>query len=220
LTTAHGLKRAAAGNAGGITLSFVASANSASNTITIPASAQAGDVAILFDFAVRGQATEPTDVVPTGWTGIITHTFSVAGPTSGRARISYKILAGGDPGASVTGMNSDVEDKVMLVFRGSQAISAVNAAGWDLVTGTGNPSSQTVAASGGAAPLVVFGMADVNNGTAAFSTASPAFDATVANSDADMLAGYKIYNSAPADHTIDHNHTGSNALGSGYLELS
>jgi hypothetical protein len=197
-------------------ITFVDSATSTSSTITIPAAAQAGDVAILFDYA-QASSGIPTDIVPTGWTGIITATSAQL-----RSRISYKILAAGEPGTSVTGLDGDVEDKVMLVFRGNIAATAVSAEDWALECTSANPSSQTVNASTlGTAPLVVLGMAAHTAATAAFSTASPAFDATVLNSDSDIIAGYKIYNSGPADHSVDMNDLGSfNALGSGFLELT
>jgi hypothetical protein len=197
------------------TLSFVASATSTSNTITIPASSQAGDVAILFDDAFGGST--PSDVVPTGWTGIITEIRSGAA----RVRISYKILQSGDPGASISGLNSDVEDKVMLVFRLSTGpITTVSAEDWAVqLVATGTPSDQTVNAStDGTAPLVVFGMALATGSTAAFT--SPAFDATVANSDLDLLVGYKIYNSAPQDHLVASGNSTNGGLASGFLELS
>jgi hypothetical protein len=214
MTTAHGQKRAAAGAGGALTLSFLGSAESIASTITIPAGVQDGDVAILFDAA---SGSSDTNGVPSGWTGAI-----VQGPISSESvQISYKILASSDASASITGLDGLGWDKVMLVFRGSSAISAVSSEDWALELTAGDPSSQTVNASGQTAPLVVFGVARVNSGTAAFSTASPAFDGMVANSDADMLVGYKIYNAAPADHSIDMGDIATRvALGSGFLEMS
>jgi hypothetical protein len=223
VTTAHGLRRAAAGGAGGLTsITFVNSAISNAATITVPAAAQTGDVAILFDVAESTTGTPPSDVVPTNWTGITTTTFVNSAGNGQRCRISYKILTGGDPGASITGMNGTARnDKVMLVVRGNVAATAVSAEDWTLVGEETDPASQTVNASTlGTAPLVVFGMANARLSTAVFSTASPAFDATVADGTADLLAGYKIYDSAPADHTIDMADLGNNMLASGFLELT
>lgn len=194
---------------------FVASATSIAGTITIPAGAQPGDVAILFDVALNASIV-PTDVVPTNWTGIITDTDSGGNPR--RVRISYKILAAGEPGASVTGMDDTNDDKVMLVFRGNAPITTVSAEDWAAQATTADPSAQTVNASGQLTPLVVFGMSFTGT-TAAFSTASPAFDATVAASGDDLLVGYKIYNTAPADHTIDMADLTNNILASGFLEV-
>ena len=87
-----------------------------------------------------------------------------------------------------------------------------------------NPDSQTALASGGTAALVVIGFAACEEETdALFSTASPAFDDTVQNAGGTAILGYKIYNKAPADHTIDIDHLGQsfdvNALQTGYLEV-
>jgi hypothetical protein len=204
-------------------ISFVTSAaNDNSVTITIPASAQVGDVAVLFDVAENTTSCIPADVIPTDWTGIITGSYvNTSGGNGVRCRISRKILTSGDPGTTITGLNGSLyEDKVMLVFRGNVAVSTVNDIDWALEGTSSNPAAQTVNASTlGTAPLVVLGMAQARDSTAAFSTASPAFDATILNTDSDMRAGYKIYNSSPADHTIDMNDLSDNFLGSGLLEF-
>lgn len=195
-------------------ISFVASAVSGNSaTITIPATAQGGDVAILFDINNTGGAG--ADVVPTGWTGII---GQWNGSNAWRCRISYKILAPGDEGDSITGLSATNSDKIMFVFRGSSPITAVSAEDWALDINENDPSAQTVNAAGQAAPLIVFGMAGVSSGTPAFGTASPAFDATLMQND--LLAGYKIYDTAPADHTVDMTDHSTNLLASGFLELS
>ena len=193
------------------TLTFIDSAIANVSTITIPATAAGGDVAILFD-NVADTGT-PTDVVPTGWTGIVTATLGAI-----RLRVSYKILVSGDGGDSIAAMDGDLaNDKVMFVFRGNVAITGVTPSIWlSEVTG-GNPSLQTVSASGHAVPLLVLAMAAVTTGTGAFSTASPAFNATVLDLGSNIIAGYKIYNSSPANHSIDMNDIGSNSLASGYL---
>lgn len=189
------------GNVEATNITFVDSAVSNAPTITIPGSSQAGDLAVLIDFTINITSSNVTDVVPTGWTGLVTAADN-SGSTRNRTRASYKVLVAGDPGSSVTGMNDSTENKVMLVFRAA-ASPAVTPAGWvcDNTQG-GGTSSQSLLASGGNAPLVVIGASGIDAGTASFDTASPAFDATVATADDDLLVGYKIYNSAPADHTI------------------
>ncbi len=213
------LARRAVGNAI-TTITFVASAGANAATITIPAGAQAGDVAVLFDLAhSTSVAAAPTSVTPANWT-LIKETNEAVSRGS-RAITSYKILAAGEPGSSVTGMNDDREDKVMLVFRGNVAVVTVTPSVWNGESTDGDPASQSVAASGGAAPLVVLGCAGDDNSNASFATASPAFDGTGTATDLDAIMGYKIYNSAPADHTIDMADLGSNnALHSGYLQFS
>lgn len=200
-------------------VSFVASAVSNANTITIPAGAQAGDFAILFDHAYNA-GVSPSAVVPTDWTSWAAATSLDAGADAATGQISYKILVTGDPGTAITGMNDTSEDKVMFVFRGNTTITTVTAAGKQTLMSAANPASITTTASAGVAPLVVCGVAACVSSTAAFVTESPAFDATVATADADMIAGYKIYNTAPADHTIDMNDLGAiNWQAATYVEI-
>lgn len=203
-------------------ITHVADTSSAGlGTITISASAQAGDVAVFSDFTTNtNNGTPPTAVNPgSEWTLIQDTTLS---DTNGyRMSTYYRILDSGDPGSTITGMDDNREDKVMSVFRGNVAVVTVTPSTWNEEATMGNPASQSVLASGGTAPLVVIGVAAVDSGTAAFSTSSPAFDATVANSDTDIILGYKIYDSSPADHTIDMNDLGAgNTLQSGWLAFS
>lgn len=206
-----------------ITLSFVASANARSSQITIPASGQEGDLAVLFDRATDDTPALaiPTDVVPAGWTDWVSSNASVLGANAAlRGRMSYKILEAADPGASITGMNSDDESKVVLVFRPDIPITSVTASSANAQATAGNPASQTVTVAGLVTPLIVVGVASGSN-AAAFSTENPAFDATVTTSLTLMSAGYKIYNSAPANHSIDMNDAGdANYLASGYLQIT
>lgn len=194
---------------------FRASAIANASTITVPASAQKSDVAILFDTAF-GIGT-PTDVVPTDWTGVMTATGSTS-----RIRVSRKILVAADAGATVTGMNDSSEDKVMLVFRvGFMPVRSVAVGTWNGEVTDGNPSQQTVTTVPGVSvPLIVFGAAS-SAGSTAFSVASPAFDGTVITADDDLLVGYKIYNGNLANHSIDMVDLGSsNILASGYMSFS
>lgn len=196
---------------GGVSsLSFVDSATSTGPTLTIPALAAAGDLAYLFDYSQIGTGT-PTTVVPTGFTSLA-NTTDVS-----RAISSYKIIAAGEPGSSITGMDSDNDNKVMFVFRGNVAISTVTPSTWNS-QGGGSPSTQTVTASGQTTPLVVIGAVGQAT-TAAFTTESPAFDATV-TVNSRIEAGYKIYNSSPADHSIDAGDNGRDNLHSGYLRVA
>lgn len=195
-------------------LSFVDSAISDTQDVVIPAGAAVGDLAILLDWASEGGT--PTDVVPTNFTGI-----GQASNANARVRASYKVLVGGDPGATITGMNATGnEPKVMFVFRPNATINTVTLSTVNAQQTTANPTLQTVSASGQPTPLVVIGGAGCTSGAPVFSTASPAFDATVVNSDDHLRGGYKVYNSSPADHSIDMNDLGNNGLISFYLRVS
>jgi hypothetical protein len=103
-----------------LTYSFVTSATSTAATITIPATAAIGDIAILVDVASNTTTTIPTTTIATGFTSIIQGTI---GTTLGRvARIEYKVLVSGDPGSTVTGCSGASQQKVMLIYRPSFTI--------------------------------------------------------------------------------------------------
>lgn len=216
MSLARKLLRGAAG-AGVTSLAFQASATSINSQITVPVGAAAGDWAIIFDSAAT--ASPPgTLVIPSSWANV---KGEAPAGLAGHYQVSHKILTGGDPGAVLTGLDAASEEKVMLVYRPNGTISTVTISTWNGEVTDGDPSSQNVAAAGQLVPLIVFGMSKINNSTAAFATASPAFDATVASADNDLLVGYKIYNSSPADHTIDMADLGSsNILVSGYIRFS
>lgn len=206
--------------AGAIPLEFVDSA-AAKNTgqITIPVTAAAGDYAILFDFA-RNSSPVPAEVVPAGWTKIITETQD-AGSNDTRILVSHKTLASGDPGSLISGMSGTHEAKIILVFK-QPATPAASL--WQAECTPTNPTQQNVAASGVSAPLIVFGCGAGNTSSAvSFSTASPAFDATVSvasGASPGMTVGYKIYEAAPQNHSIDINDLGdANALASGVVSF-
>jgi hypothetical protein len=108
--------------ADGTSLTFVASAiqpGTGFTTITIPATAAAGDIAILFD---RQNSTSSTQVTPSGWTQITTALSAATGPNQLRITISYRILTAGQPGSQITGQGS-VARKIMVVYRPSTAIT-------------------------------------------------------------------------------------------------
>lgn len=195
-------------------LAFRASSTSVgSDTITLPASVQAGDLIVLFDRS-KGFSV-PTKVVPTGFTEV----RSDSG-TNVRATYSYKIAVGGDASAVVTGQASSNQDKVALVFSASRPLtSAVVGFSGGQAT-DGDPTAINITASGGAAPLVVFGA--WANSAAAVSprTSSPAMDAEVTPA-TDFYTGYKIYNSSPADVSVDMDDEGAaNSLAGFYISVN
>lgn len=201
-------------------LSFVASAQGNAASITIPATARGGDIAVLFDYSANSGAPV-TFATPSGFTTIAT---SAEAGTFIVGIASFKILSNTDPSTSVTGMTNDFRSKVMMVFRPVGRISGISVPTWSAETTSGNPSSQSVLASGLRAPALVFGMAGSNVNTIPFSTASPAFDDEIfqllVSTSGGMRVGYKIYNSAPADHTVDMNDLGNdNTLVSGLIRV-
>ncbi|MER8397463.1 hypothetical protein [Mesorhizobium sp. M1348] len=183
-------------------------------TIAWPAGLQAGDVAVLAD-AGSGIGA-PASVTPTGFTNVVDCPGVVH-----RLMVDYKILDGTEAG-NIMGISSGIgAGKCLYIYRGNVPITAVVPSTWNSEATTGDPAPQTVLASPGAPPLVVFGANIGTNGNTTFSTASPAFDATENFGSANFaIAGYKIYNSSPANHTIDMTDNNANALVSGYLQLS
>jgi len=193
--------------AGVTSLSFVNSAE-AGGAITIPADAAVGDLAVLLEGASSSNG------IVTGWTPML---------SNGIANANYKVLVSGDPGDTINGSSGSGQDKIMLVFRPNGVISSVAFSTWLFEATSGNPTPQAVSASGQPAPLVVIGAVYKANSTVSFNAGTtPAFDAQIARSDNDLVVGYKIYNSAPANHTVDCDDFGSftHALFSGYIRVS
>jgi hypothetical protein len=193
-------------------LAFVASATSSSDTIVIPASSQTGDLAILCDW---GWSNSHPQVIPAGWTNFITQ--NLAGGL--RGDISYKVLVGADPGATITGGNATNDSKIMLVFRPNATITTITPA--DMATSMSgvDPTAQVILASAGIAPLVVLGFGGWSSGALpSFTTESPALTNVTVN---DLRVGYKIYDSAPQDHTVDIGDSGNtNWLASCYVAVA
>lgn len=209
-------RRAASGGGGPGTLSFVASATANAADITIPASAQEGDLAILFD-SPNG-SPQPSYVLPSGWTELAHETDSDIDNTR-RTVISRRVLGAGEGGASITGMSgSGTSRKIMLVFRPTGSIGAVTRQDYASEWTSGNPAGQTANGASGAVPLIVLAHWRAGNAISP-RTASPAVTEVTANNT--HFAGYAIYNSSPADHAFDmDDEGGANLLQSFYLEVS
>ncbi len=194
------------------TVEFVTSATSNLSTITIPATAAIGDFAYLVDYGIHGDV-DPTSVTPTGWTNV-----ADTDGASCRCMHSYKVLAAGEPGATITGINTTTDNKILLVFRPSFVIGTVTPSTYNGEGTTGNPAGQTVTAVGQTAPLIVFGSAG-SDGAGWFSSTAPNFAGEVTNDE--LILGYTIYNTTPANHTVNMNDLGArNILQSGYVKLS
>jgi hypothetical protein len=202
---------------GGPRAFFLASATSSAATITIPASAAAGDLAVLFDGAQNSSGT-PTTVVPSGFTSI----GNVNGGTASfllRAICSYRVLGAAEGGTSITGMDGTLSDnKIMLVFRPGSGSFSITASTPNGEATAGDPATQTVLAAAGTPPLIVFGYYRCSAALSGDSF-SPTADSAVTNG-AGATARYKYYETAPSDVTIDLADGGvSNALQSFYLKV-
>ena len=108
--------------------------------------------------------------------------------------------------------------KVIVVFRLNSGVittQGLSTFGHSMVGGAGGNLSQTISMNGVSVPVVGVAAAASRSALLGFSTASPSFDATVTGGF--MTVGYKIYNSAPANHSVGTTNPGvDNWLTSGY----
>lgn len=187
------------------TLTFVDSAVSSGASITVPAAAQENDIAFLADCRLDGASNS----IPSGFTALANGLWD-----SIRLRTSYRVLGAAPGGSSITGMDGTTDSKVMLVFRPSSVASSIAVPTWGSEATSGNPGEQTISASGQTVPLVVIGVS-ATTGTPAFSVETPAFSANVVQGN--VRVGYTVYNTSPADHTVDHADLGDNVFQTGYI---
>lgn len=216
------------------TLTFIASATADGNNNhpVVPATAAEGDVAVLFQYISAASAFTGSDLIPTDWLAIPNTFGSGADLHTYAYRHVYKVLTASDPGATVTTMNTGgvnaANARIIFVFRPDTPITSVifsrdasnESLDWNKQVTSGDPASQFTEMTNLIYPGVFLGVAAAF-GTVTFGTASPAFDAQVVGSSNDMRAGYKVYNSAAADHTVDIVDLGNSAnhLASGYMRV-
>lgn len=199
------------------TLAMVASASSVSGSITWPGGLQAGDVAFICDWLRQSSGT-PTEVVASDFTKIFAD--GNTGTNSQHMVLEYKILTGAESGSLTVQDGTSADGKVMLIFRGNVPIAAVSPS---TPTSSGvtasNPAAQNILASGGTAPLVVLGCFGASSAIDP-RTWSPSPDGEVGSSNNQCWVGYKIYNSSPADHSIDMDDEGSQIMMGLYLSFA
>lgn len=214
----HGLRASLAAAAGVLTsIANQGSSQSTGSTVSW-GSPQAGDVAVLFDFARdAGTGAPPAKVVPAGFTEI--DSTSTATSNGYRSTISYKICDGSESG-SITGQNGGVNRKILTVYRGDVPISSVSVSTVNSFAADADPPAQTISASGGVAPLVCLG-SYVQYTFVTGQSMSPSADHTTVNTTYQTVRD-KIYNTAPADVTVDQGRVTSalNLLQSFYLEFA
>lgn len=207
----------AAGSRGSLTLSYVtANKESTGSTIKVPNTAAAGDLAVLVDWKTATAGT-PTAVTPSGWTNIVN-----ASGVNSRLMISAKLVVLADVGATQTCMSGDSSNRMILaVFRGSRAIGAFASGSATGEVAATNLAAQTVAASGVQTPLVVLAAYGTTDTSPTGKTFSPTQDGSE-SIETKLELRYKIYNTAPADVSVDFNNgtSATNALGALYLRVS
>jgi len=216
----NGAGSGGSGAGGSLTLTLVGTATANAASISMPSGTIVGDWAILLDAAESGSGSSITSVVPSGWTSI----KDIYNNPSGALRLiaSQKVLTST---SSVTGMSSGT--KFLLVFRPSSAITTVTASTWNGEVTAGNPTSQTVSASGVSTPLIVLALAATQESGAAipaFVTETPSMTNLTNDGPSggpECRMGYTLYNSSPSDQSIDTGDNGAvNGLISGYVRFT
>lgn len=146
--------------------------NSSSSTITVPATAAAGDIAVLCDSRM---GTSSSAVTPTGWTNVVNYYNSPY-----RLMVSYKVLAAGDVGATVTGIASGtITQKIMLIFRPSGLGPSVNSGTFSTAATVNSMSSISTSATGRGVPSVLLAtFVDYSSDTANYGTPAAGFGAS------------------------------------------
>lgn len=194
-----------------MTISFHDSAISSASTVNMPAGIQAGDIAILMDYALNASGF-PTDVVPSTWTQIGT---SLTIASLYRRVLSYKVLDGTE--TTITGMNGTTATrKTLIVFRGSGTWGTPQDVAEQ--ASVSNPTAQVV--NVGSAPLVVVG-SYMGTGTVTTRTMTPTKDSEVTAANNINYLAWCIYNTSPADTTVAMNDTGTgNILSSFYIPFT
>lgn len=184
-------------------LTFIASSVSDTDTLVIPATAQAGDLAVIMQEAINGSVS-PTLVTPSGFTTDHNAAFSsISFGTRIRAVIQHKILVSGDVGASRSVMEDVQERSICLIFRPFSAISAVTYTSKAQASSETAISSQSMNVDIEVPPLVVVGFccstADLGAVGGTFATSGE----TIVAVDENMIGNYMIQNISASDLTYE-----------------
>ncbi|CAB4154487.1 hypothetical protein UFOVP647_5 [uncultured Caudovirales phage] len=121
-----------------------------SATTTIPATANVGDIVLLFDMAVSSAI--PSEVVPTGWTKIISITSNST--NDWRYTLSYKKLVSGDPGSNITAQSATTGSKLMLIYKTNFSTVTLSAVNNQSNSASGTLTNQTLTMSSVNGPML------------------------------------------------------------------
>ena len=189
-----------------------ATVNSATASAVIPATIQAGDIAVFIDRTSAASAITP--VIPAGFTSIVQ---SNHGGTNLRNTFSsYKLLTAADSGATVTGMTGSSYSKVLMIFRPMGiSVKKVTITDAKEQSGNVNPNPQTLV--DGTGLYISFGIL-VAISLSAFTTYTPAADTEYTYSLTRI--GYGIHKNESKTYTIDATVASDTALQSFNVNLS
>jgi hypothetical protein len=196
-----------------IALAFRSSATSTGSTIVAPSDIVAGDLLVMYDNV--SASSIPTTVVPAGFTSILNNTVG----TIRRCICSYKIATGSEAGTTITGLSGTggALAKILHVYSTNGATTGtVRSINYEQTDA--DPAAQTITSGSGVAPLVAINFIR-NTSPTPTNTMTPTQDGNVQNGG--HYSYYKIYNSSPANVTVDTNDGGLvNMLMSFYIEAS
>lgn len=199
----------------------------------VPVGVQAGDIIVVAEYVA---STDINPATPAGFTAWMTYGLAVSDGNGFQSwlRVSHKVAIGTEGGTSINAANGNhTELRGVVIIRPNTpatTITATPTAGTNPVTNgwntNGNPEPITLAAGSKQAPLIVFGFYGAA-GTVSPRTMTPAKDGEIGSNpsggsefDAFYIA-WKIYNSTPANVTIDMEDEGNlNLLAGGILEIS
>ena len=202
--------------------------SSTSGSITIPASAQAGDLAVLLNEHESGG----TQSNPTGWTRIVNQETTAPVMT-----IWYRLLQSGDANTTVTMTTGTSPSSEMILFRKSSGtISSVTVSGGTIVNSGVQITSQTQNVSTAIATFIAFGAfgstaalgssSDMyfTGGFAGTGNVEPAAVFTGANGDTSRQAfmRFRIYDTEPAVNlsVVNRRDTGTQTMASFIIQVS
>lgn len=195
----HAIRRTLGGSVN-MSLSFFISTQNSDDTIRIPSTAVAGDIAVLYDLA-KSDAWNPTVVTPTNWTSISNKAASLQFYTY---NCSYKVLESNEIGTLITGMSANVYMvKLMNIFRPSTNITTIAIDDISNVGSSSQPAAQVIAAKS-EYPYIIIGGA--GGTTYSPSWTSVWYDQQISTTPARFA--YKLFNSAGASTSIQCSDSG------------
>ena len=187
-------------------------------SVTVPATVRTGDLLVVSVHGFTNGGACAAETI-SGFTQILTQS---AGSTRTDTHL-YKMATAADAGSTLSADNGVTTNWIILaVFRGNEPIRSVTPTDTGSEGTNGDPTAQTVTASGGTPPLIVFG------GYSSSAAVDPRTFSTTADGDIDSgtnhhYLDYKIYNagSSPSNASIDMDDEGvDNILTSYYLVLT
>lgn len=197
---------------------------SASNTHDIPATANAGDLCVVFDEIGGANGTYTHNVI-SGFTEL-KFTSGTPGSTM-QGSIMAKILTASDVGTTVNGqsLNSTSSPRrrsVVLIFRPTKPILSFAAgAAFNGQTTTGTPTNQSVNAASATKPHLIVAMWGAHI-TVAVPASTPSMSSFDSGGNQGMYGGYALKNPGNTgnNYTISLADSGTNILMSGYITFT